>query len=95
MILPLGAPESVVVTAEYPEDFIAVFSINYAAMRYQNRNDQMNQLDGDRARMDIGREECKVYKEGAEEMAAIVSASLRRRRASVPCGSKRCPTRRF
>jgi predicted dehydrogenase len=68
-------PESVVVTAEYPEDFIAVFSINYAAMRYQLRNDQMNQLDGDQARMDIGREECKVYKQGAEEIATIAKKS--------------------
>ena len=68
-------PESVVVTAEYPEDFIGVFSNNYAAMRYQLRNDQMNQLDGDQARMDIGREECKVYKQGAEEIAAIAKKS--------------------
>jgi hypothetical protein len=68
-------PESVVVTAEYPEDFIGVFSINYAAMRYQLRNDQMNQLDGDQARMDIGREECKIYKQGAEDMAAIANKS--------------------
>ncbi|MCL4401272.1 MAG: Gfo/Idh/MocA family oxidoreductase, partial [Acidobacteria bacterium] len=59
-------PESVVAVAEYPEDFVAVFSINYAAMKYTRRNDQLNQLDGDRARMDIGREECKVYLEGAE-----------------------------
>ena len=64
-------PESVVVTAEYPEDFIGVFSINYAAMRYKSRNDQMNHLDGDQARMDIGREECRVYMEGAEETPAI------------------------
>lgn len=64
-------PESVVVTAEYPEDFIGVFSINYAAMRYLTRNDQMNHLDGDKARMDIGREECKVYLEGTEETPAI------------------------
>jgi predicted dehydrogenase len=64
-------PESVVVTAEYPEDFIGVFTINYAAMRYQSRNDQMNHLDGDQARMDIGREECRVYMEGAEETPAI------------------------
>jgi predicted dehydrogenase len=42
-------PESVVVTAEYPEDFIGVFSINYTAMHYQPRNDQMNQIDGDEA----------------------------------------------
>jgi predicted dehydrogenase len=68
-------PESVVVTAEYPEDFIGVFSINYAAMHYLSRNDQMNQLDGDQARMDIGREECKVYKQGAEEIAAIARKS--------------------
>lgn len=68
-------PESVVVTAEYPEDFIGVFSINYAAMHYQLRNDQMNQLDGDQARMDIGREECKVYKQGAEEIAATTKKS--------------------
>jgi len=46
-------PESVVAIAEYPEDFIGVFSINYAAMKYQSRFDQLNQLDGDKARMDV------------------------------------------
>lgn len=70
-------PESVVVAAEYPEDFIAVFSVNYAAMRYQNRNDQLNHLDGDRARMDIGREDLKVYMQGAEETPAITKKSAR------------------
>ena len=70
-----NTPESVVVTAEYPEDFIGVFSINYAAMRYQLRNDQMNHLDGDKARMDIGREECKVYNQGAEDVAAVAKKS--------------------
>jgi hypothetical protein len=70
-------PESVVVTAEYAEDFIGVFTINYAAMRYKSRNDQMNHLDGDRARMDIGREDCKVYLQGAEETPAIVKTSER------------------
>lgn len=70
-------PESVVVTAEYPEDFIGVFSINYAAMRYKLRNDQMNHLDGDRARMDIGREDCKVYLEGAEDTPAIEKKSAK------------------
>jgi predicted dehydrogenase len=70
-------PESVVATAEYPEDFIAVFSVNYAAMRYRSRNDQMNHLDGDKARMDIGREDCKVYLQGAEETPAITKASAK------------------
>ena len=53
----VDTPESVVAIAEYPEDFIGVFSVNYAAMQYKLRNDQLNQLDGDQARMDIGREE--------------------------------------
>ncbi len=35
-------PERVVVTAEYPENFLAVFTINYAAMRYKLANDQLN-----------------------------------------------------
>jgi predicted dehydrogenase len=70
-------PESVVVTAEYPEDFIGVFSINYAAMKYKSRNDQMSHLDGDKARMDIGREDCKVYMEGAEDTAAITKTSAK------------------
>jgi len=69
------APESVVVTAEYPEDFLGVFTINYAAMRYKTRNDQLIQLDGDKARMDIGREDCKVYMQGAEDTPAITKTS--------------------
>jgi predicted dehydrogenase len=68
-------PESVVVTAEYPEDFIGVFSVNYAAMHYEYKNDQLNHLDGDQARMDIGREEFKVYKQGAEEKPVMARAS--------------------
>jgi hypothetical protein len=55
------------VIAEYPEDFLAAFTINYAAMHYQPRNDQLNQLDGDLARLDIGREDFKVYRQGKED----------------------------
>jgi len=68
-------PESVVAIAEYPEDFIGIFSVNYAAMQYQSRNDQLNQLDGDQARMDIGREELKVFLKGAEDRPAIEKKS--------------------
>lgn len=70
-------PESVVVTAEYPEDFIGVFTINYAAMKYKSKNDQLNHLDGDAARMDIGRETLNVYRQGAEDTAAITRSSAR------------------
>src|SRR5215472_16938368 len=68
-------PESVVAIAEYPEDFIGVFSVNYAAMQYKSRNDQLNQLDGDKARMDIGREELKVFPKGAEDEPSISKKS--------------------
>lgn len=70
-------PESVVVTAEYPEDFIGVFTINYAAMKYKSRNDQLNHLDGDAARMDIGRETLQVFRQGVEEVAAITKTSAK------------------
>lgn len=70
-------PESVVAIAEYPQDFLGVFTINYAAMQYQTRNDQLNQLDGDQARMDIGREELKVFLKGAEEEPAISKKSAK------------------
>jgi predicted dehydrogenase len=71
----VDTPESVVVISEYPEDFIACFTINYAAMHYKPRHDQMTHLDGDRARLDIGRENFSVYKKGEEEMSAISEIS--------------------
>jgi predicted dehydrogenase len=68
-------PESVVAIAEYPEDFMGIFMVNYAAMLYQGRNDQLNQLDGDAARMDITREELKVFMKGAEDQPAVAKKS--------------------
>ncbi|MBM3754805.1 MAG: Gfo/Idh/MocA family oxidoreductase [Acidobacteria bacterium] len=70
-------PESMVTIAEYPEEFTGIFTINYAAMKYQSKNDQLSQLDGDKARMDIGREECRVYMQGAEDTVAIAKRSER------------------
>ncbi len=64
-------PESVVVTAEYPEDFLAVFTINYAAMRYPGELDQLNAYDGDEARMDVGRERLRVYRKESPEAASL------------------------
>ena len=70
-------PESVVVVAEYPEDFLGVFTINYAAMRYQSKNDQLNQLDGAKARLDISRNEYKVFEQGKEDTPVLQKASER------------------
>ncbi len=71
----VDTPESVVVIAEYPEDFLAVFTINYAAMHYKSRNDQLNQLDGDQARLDIGREDFRVYRQGNEGQPEVAEHS--------------------
>jgi predicted dehydrogenase len=71
----VDTPESVVVIAEYPEDFLAVFSINYAAIHYEPRNDQLNQLDGDQARLDVGREDFKVYRQGNEAQLEVAQHS--------------------
>jgi predicted dehydrogenase len=70
----IDTAESVVVAAEYPEDFLAVFTINYGAMKYQTQNDQLNQYDGDRCRMDLGRENLAVYAEGAEREPTMVAS---------------------
>lgn len=70
-------PESMVTIAEYPEEFLGIFTINYAAMKYKSKNDQLSQLDGDLARMDIGREECRVFRQGEEDAPAIVKTSAR------------------
>ena len=64
-------PESVVVTAEYPEDFLAVFTINYAAMRYPGELDQLNAYDGDAARMDVARERLQVYSKESPATASL------------------------
>ena len=67
----MDLPESVVVAAEYPGDFLAVFTINYNAMRYAARADQLNAYDGSLARMDIGREFLRIYDHDAPEKASF------------------------
>lgn len=64
-------PETWVVTAEYAEDFLAVFTINYSAMRYPMAEDQLNCYDGDAARMDLGRDFLRVLAMGSTNQPAI------------------------
>ncbi len=71
----VDTPESVVVSAEYPEDFLAVFTINYAAMHYKPANDQLNQFDGDKARLDVSRDKLAVYARGNEEQPMLQETS--------------------
>lgn len=48
---------------EYPENYFAVFTLGYKAMRYHPRLDQLVQFHGSRARLDVGREHFRVYPE--------------------------------
>jgi predicted dehydrogenase len=70
-------PESVTVAARYPEDYLAVFTINYAAMKYKPQRDQLNQFDGDAARLDIGREAFALYEQAGEDKPATAYQSAK------------------
>jgi predicted dehydrogenase len=59
-------PETTVMTMEYPEDYLAVFTVGYRAMRYNLANDQLKQFHGSKARFDVGRESWAVYPESKE-----------------------------
>jgi len=61
-------PETTSMTIEYPEDFVAVFSVGYHAMRYAAPNDQIAQYHGTKARLDMGRESFALYPESREEV---------------------------
>lgn len=61
-------PETTSMTIEYPEDFVAVFSVGYRAMRYAPANDQIKQFHGTKARLDMCRESFALYPETRDEI---------------------------
>ncbi|HXK04915.1 MAG TPA: Gfo/Idh/MocA family oxidoreductase, partial [Verrucomicrobiae bacterium] len=56
-------PETATITVEYPENYLAVFTLGYRAMRYSAFNDQIKQFHGNQARFDVGRESYALYPE--------------------------------
>ncbi len=62
----LEIPDTTTMTIEYPEDFIAVFTLGYKAMRYDKAHDQMKQFCGDKARFDVSRESHVLYPQTSE-----------------------------
>jgi predicted dehydrogenase len=54
-------PDTTSMAIEYPENYLAVFTLGYKAMRYHFSNDQMNQYHGNKARFDVGREGYALY----------------------------------
>jgi len=56
-------PETATLSIEFPEDYLANFTIGYKAMRYNSFNDQLKQFHGSKARFDVGREWYALYPE--------------------------------
>ena len=61
-------PETASVTLEYGSGYLATFTIGYKAMRYHFHSDQLMQIHGDKARMDVGREAYALYEENPKEI---------------------------
>ena len=58
-------PETATIVIEYPENYMAVFTLGYKAMRYATFNDQIKQFHGNKARFDVGREWYALYPESS------------------------------
>jgi len=56
-------PETATIAIEYPEDYLATFTLGYKAMQYSPFNDQIKQFHGSKARFDVGREWYSLYPE--------------------------------
>ncbi|HTM47997.1 MAG TPA: Gfo/Idh/MocA family oxidoreductase [Bryobacteraceae bacterium] len=66
-------PETATIAIEYPENYLATFTLGYKAMRYNSFNDQLKQFHGTKARLDVGREWYALYPESnAVEMKPSV-----------------------
>src|SRR5215467_7898208 len=72
-------PETATIAIEYPENYLATFTLGYKAMRYNQFNDQIKQFHGNKARFDVGREWFALYPESnAVEMKPSAEKKLPR-----------------
>ncbi|MBK5294856.1 MAG: Gfo/Idh/MocA family oxidoreductase [Acidobacteriia bacterium] len=70
-------PETATIAIEFPDNYLATFTLGYKAMRYNAANDQLMQFHGSKARLDVGRESYALYPESsALEMKPAVQESL-------------------
>jgi predicted dehydrogenase len=59
-------PETASITIEYPQNYLATFTLGYKAMRYHPTQDQCKHFHGSRARLDVGREMFRLIPESGE-----------------------------
>jgi len=71
-------PETAVMTVECPNNFLAVFTLGYKAMRYNAFNDQLKQFHGAKARFDVGREWWALYPEDPKAIDQKPAREMRR-----------------
>jgi len=68
-------PETATIAIEYPNNYLATFTLGYKAMRYNQFNDQLQQFHGNQARLDVGRESYALYPESkAVDMKATAES---------------------
>jgi predicted dehydrogenase len=79
-------PETTSMAIEYPENYLAVFTVGYKAMRYAPANDQMKQFHGSKARLDMGREGYALYQQS--EAAEIFPTIEKRRPGSFESATR-------
>jgi predicted dehydrogenase len=70
-------PETTSLAIEYPENYLAVFTVGYRAMRYAPTNDQLEQFHGSKARLDMGREGYALFLQ-SDAVEMIPSVEKRR-----------------
>ncbi|PYT28886.1 MAG: hypothetical protein DMG57_13375 [Acidobacteria bacterium] len=85
-------PETTSMAIEYPENYLAVFTVGYKSMHYAGINDQMKQFHGSNARLDMGRESYALY---PESQAEVLEASVQKRRPGSFDGATRAHIRNF
>lgn len=56
-------PETATIIIEYPENYMATFTLGYKAMRYSTSLDQLKQFHGSKARLDVSREGFRLFPE--------------------------------
>ena len=71
-------PETATIAIEYPEDYLATFTLGYKAMQYSPFDDQIKQFHGSKARFDVGREWYSLYPE--QKTAIDLKASEEKRK---------------
>jgi predicted dehydrogenase len=81
---PAEVPETTTMALEYPENYLAVFTLSYQGMRYALTNDQMKQFHGAKARFDVGREGYSLYPEDTRAIDMKPSQEVKRPGTFVP-----------